>query len=359
MKHKVYSTYEDFYNEYRWFKYNLINVSLMGKKELNLDETSPIISHNLHNYPKIVERGIKNYNKNNFRVKNSHIIDYEVKYVRPQLKRVIKEPIKVFGFTVSFVESFKTPLNPDKNNYLDKVKKRLIYYNNWDKMTRNQLIERLSWKHGIFLNSTLKLLGSARITKYLQQRFRTKEDLIETLLSNLVLDDDWINQKFRDQVNGNFVIDYPVDNFGWFFGNNFKRSIRVFENELRVDSEEKTIGSFYNEDILFKTLLNEFGGEFNVVSQGSPMWLRPQRLDIYFPELNIGVEYQGEQHYRPVDFGGKGKKESKKQFRENQYRDELKRQKCKENNCILLEMKYDDDLKQFIKKVKKVIKEKH
>ena len=86
-----------------------------------------------------------------------------------------------------------------------------------------------------------------------------------------------------------------------------------------------------------------------------PNWLKPQRLDIYIPELNIGVEYQGEQHFRPVDFGGKGPEFTQHQFKENLKRDNMKRIKCLDNGCLLLEMKFDDDLDIFLKKLENEI----
>jgi hypothetical protein len=41
------------------------------------------------------------------------------------------------------------------------------------------------------------------------------------------------------------------------------------------------------------------------ILQYSPYWLRPQRADLYIQELNLIIEYQGEQHYRLIEhFGG-------------------------------------------------------
>ncbi len=36
----------------------------------------------------------------------------------------------------------------------------------------------------------------------------------------------------------------------------------------------------------------------------SPEWLGRQHLDVYLPEIAVGVEYQGAQHDGPVDFFG-------------------------------------------------------
>ena len=82
-------------------------------------------------------------------------------------------------------------------------------------------------------------------------------------------------------------------------------------------------------------------------------WIGLQRFDIYFPKYNIAVEYNGEQHYIPIEhFGGEiGLIRTKE-------RDELKRKKCKENNCILFEIKYnysDKDYQNLINNINKII----
>lgn len=55
----------------------------------------------------------------------------------------------------------------------------------------------------------------------------------------------------------------------------------------------------------------------------------------------IGLcEYQGEQHYRPIDFANKGTKWAEKKFERSQFSDNTKRTYCKENNIPLLEIPY-------------------
>lgn len=51
-------------------------------------------------------------------------------------------------------------------------------------------------------------------------------------------------------------------------------------------------------------------------------------------------EYQGHQHYEPVDFGNYGKEWAEKKFNENKTRDQIKRDYCKQNNIHLLEIPY-------------------
>lgn len=73
-----------------------------------------------------------------------------------------------------------------------------------------------------------------------------------------------------------------------------------------------------------------------VIHQWSPDWLKLQRIDIGIPSLNIGIEYNGKQHYEPVDFFG-----GIEGFKKNLARDKTKRALCKKNGIKLLEIKYD------------------
>lgn len=65
-------------------------------------------------------------------------------------------------------------------------------------------------------------------------------------------------------------------------------------------------------------------------------------FDHYLSEYNMCIEYQGIQHYEPVDFAGKGEKWAEEQFKENQIKDQVKRDYCKNNNIKLIEIPYWD-----------------
>lgn len=52
------------------------------------------------------------------------------------------------------------------------------------------------------------------------------------------------------------------------------------------------------------------------------------------------IEYHGPQHYKPVDFGGRGVEWTKIEFEENRKKDEIKEKYCRENNIPLLIIPY-------------------
>lgn len=68
-------------------------------------------------------------------------------------------------------------------------------------------------------------------------------------------------------------------------------------------------------------------------------WLGRQSLDVYIPSISVGIEYQGIQHYEPIEhFGGKNAYLHRVEL------DNQKRQLCVANNVKLLEWRYDSPL---------------
>jgi hypothetical protein len=52
------------------------------------------------------------------------------------------------------------------------------------------------------------------------------------------------------------------------------------------------------------------------------------------------IEYDGEQHFKPVNFGGISDKDAQNNFKRTQHNDQIKNQYCKDNNIPLLRIPY-------------------
>lgn len=69
----------------------------------------------------------------------------------------------------------------------------------------------------------------------------------------------------------------------------------------------------------------------------------PLRFDFYLPDYNTVIEFQGEQHYFPVNFTGHwSKEELDKQFEYTKLRDNIKRKYCKSQGIQMVEIPYWD-----------------
>jgi very-short-patch-repair endonuclease len=64
------------------------------------------------------------------------------------------------------------------------------------------------------------------------------------------------------------------------------------------------------------------------------------RFDFYLPDYNLLIEYDGEVHYMPINFGYKDDFEAERQLKLRQQRDQLKNKYCAENNINLLRIPY-------------------
>lgn len=64
------------------------------------------------------------------------------------------------------------------------------------------------------------------------------------------------------------------------------------------------------------------------------------RYDFYLPDYNLMIEYDGEQHFFPVNFGKWDELELQRQFKKIQEHDKIKTQYCRDNYINLLRIPY-------------------
>lgn len=77
-----------------------------------------------------------------------------------------------------------------------------------------------------------------------------------------------------------------------------------------------------------------------------PSWLAPQHLDIFLPEAGLAIEYQGEQHFRPIGiFGGEAG------FEATARRDRNKARLCQLAGVRLEYIRFDDDVSVRLKDI--------
>lgn len=122
------------------------------------------------------------------------------------------------------------------------------------------------------------------------------------------------------------IVQFAIENY-------VKEITREAENQIREQRGLPKVGEgWISETNLFYQIKNSYP-EHLVVHHGKVKWLGLQHVDIYFPEINIAIEYQGKQHTEMVEYFG-----GEEGFDQTLMNDMIKKEKCKNNNCILIEV---------------------
>jgi len=113
--------------------------------------------------------------------------------------------------------------------------------------------------------------------------------------------------------------------------------LREAENLLREDHGIPRIGEGWISETELYWLVGRIYPD--ALQHASPKWLKPQHLDVYVPSKKLAFEYQGRQHYEPVEFFG-----GKEAYDSTIKRDQLKARKCKKNDVVLILWKYTEPI---------------
>jgi Iridoviridae Uvr/REP helicase len=131
---------------------------------------------------------------------------------------------------------------------------------------------------------------------------------------------------------------------------NHSLSLRIPEEDEVNDSEGEQICRKFMRDTV-GVLFKDNDGKPEPFHKARPDFLRNPvtsgngegagkafnlEIDCYSSKLKLGVEYNGAQHYKFIPHFHK----NKEAFRNQQYRDELKRRMCDDNNVTLIEVPY-------------------
>lgn len=97
------------------------------------------------------------------------------------------------------------------------------------------------------------------------------------------------------------------------------------------------------EQCLYEILEQIFQG-YNITKQDNLDFLGLQRVDFAIRDLKLAFEYDGEHHFRPVQFGGRSLQKAERAFKKQQQRDRKKEELLKQNDFKLIRFKYDENL---------------
>lgn len=127
--------------------------------------------------------------------------------------------------------------------------------------------------------------------------------------------------------------------FGYFDDAVRRSYFRVMEARYRAESGLPARGDGWVSETHLAHVVGEALPGTEVIREARLDWLNGQRLDIFVPSLRLGIEYQGIQHYEPIDlFGGA------KALAHRQLMDAKKRDACRAAAVRLIEWRYDEPI---------------
>jgi very-short-patch-repair endonuclease len=139
-------------------------------------------------------------------------------------------------------------------------------------------------------------------------------------------------------------------------------------NKIKVEIICKKHGSFWqapynhlqNKGCLFcknkskgEEIIKNFLQENNIIFKRqktfkdciNPETKKRLRFDFYLPKLTVCIEYDGQQHFHPIEFWG-----GEKALNENIKKDKIKNEYCKNNNIRLIRTNYEENIINILKK---------
>lgn len=132
----------------------------------------------------------------------------------------------------------------------------------------------------------------------------------------------------------------------------FKDICLMSINGIEKYSYTRPSNRWVTEELVYKICKKLFKNKYNVIYQHRPFYLKSNiggqmSYDIFITGLNIAIEYQGKQHFEPIDFFG-----GQKAFENTIQRDKLKKELSIQNNVHLIYINYWEDINEDLIKNK-------
>lgn len=184
---------------------------------------------------------------------------------------------------------------------------------------------------------------SNRIRRYVEAVSRDKDEIIES--TRLVVD------LYMKEYN-KLPRACDLQDLTGISTNLIKEKFNMYYREfLHSLGYKVTKGRMYKGVSTEEKLLNNISQilDSDYISQMCFDWLNGTRgwklkCDGYFKDYDLVVEYDGEQHFYPIDFAGKGEEHAYQEFLDTQMNDRIKNKQIPQHGLILLRIAYDEPI---------------
>lgn len=113
----------------------------------------------------------------------------------------------------------------------------------------------------------------------------------------------------------------------------------TIENQVRAEFGYKPIGEHWVSETILLNIVKGLYPNNDVLFHFRPQWLFGLEIDIFVPDLKLGFEYQGIQHFKAVKhWGGQSQLEKQREH------DKRKAKICLEKGINLITVNYDEPL---------------
>jgi len=129
---------------------------------------------------------------------------------------------------------------------------------------------------------------------------------------------------------------YAID---YIMKQRLKEVHKIIENEVRDWFKSKRVGEKWENETRLYKIIRKLYPELTMYRHFRPPFLDGLELDIYIETLDVGIEYQGEQHFKPFKHWG-----GKEAFKKRQELDKKKKELCNKNKIKLIYFDYDEEI---------------
>lgn len=199
----------------------------------------------------------------------------------------------------------------------------------------------------IALNEDTKSRGENYL-KYINRKYKTNRGATygDFQYWRIFYDDGGAGTDLRKKFLGRFKVKtysyYQIPEFIKYCNDLSRKAENLYRKSLKLPNVGE--GWLAETELYYK--IKNYLPKIEVLQHASPDWLGKQHLDIFIPKLNLAFEYHGKQHFEPVAlFGGQ------EGFANTQKRDKIKREKCKANRVMLIEVIEGYDFNDIIKAI--------